>query len=390
MITFATKSHQLMELLEAEIADDRLVAGDAVPSQNELARRHGVSVATVRDAFSALEYRGLIHRVQGKGTFVTEKSARREYSGARRRGFAVGLVMGSVEHPYYAELASVIESAARAAGISLLINMHSHDALDKREALGRLESESLEAIIIGPINDQKEWEFVTQGKLPRHALTFSCMSAVQTHSVTTDRAAGTFAALAYLHRLGHTRIALLTGERKEFTWGRLRGFKRGLKSLHLDPQHCPIVFQNDLSTQVGGHDAARGVLALPANERPTALLMHNDVAAMGALFAARECGLSVPRDVSVVGFDDIAGARYAAVPLTTVDIKIAQTGQLVMEILAELLGEKTAQTTPRQILLQPELVIRESSAAPPDKIKPGQSTPAWRRAAKASRPLIVS
>jgi DNA-binding LacI/PurR family transcriptional regulator len=108
------------------------------------------------------------------------------------------------------------------------------------------------------------------------------------------------------------------------------------------------------------------VLALLPGQVPTALLMHNDMAAFGAIHAARECGWRVPQDISIVGFDDIALARYCTVPLTTVDMHIAQTGRLVIEILADLLceGRSGDAAKLRQIVLPAELIVRDSTAPP--------------------------
>jgi len=110
-------------------------------------------------------------------------------------------------------------------------------------------------------------------------------------------------------------------------------------------------------TRVGGYEAARLLLSLP--EPPTALIGANDLTAIGAMRAARERGLIVGRDLAVAGFDGIEDAEHTQPPLTTLNQPVYELARRLVSMLLSLLdGEPLAE---RHILLQPELIVREST-----------------------------
>ncbi|HWG85240.1 MAG TPA: substrate-binding domain-containing protein, partial [Deinococcales bacterium] len=113
----------------------------------------------------------------------------------------------------------------------------------------------------------------------------------------------------------------------------------------------------------GGYDAARDLLSLPAASRPTALFVGNNEMAIGAMRAVRDLGLSIPRDVSVVSFDDSRWAALIDPALTVVAQPTYELGRTACELLISQLGRKRPQAT-RQVRLGTELIVRSSTAAP--------------------------
>jgi DNA-binding LacI/PurR family transcriptional regulator len=124
----------------------------------------------------------------------------------------------------------------------------------------------------------------------------------------------------------------------------------------LQPEYCVV---GDL-TQQGGFEAMNELLDLPSP--PTAVLGGNDLMALGAISASQKRGLVVGRDVAIVGFDDIFPAEHSHPSLTTVRQPIHDIGRRICRMLIRLINGD--ELTERCILLQPELIVRESCGAP--------------------------
>jgi DNA-binding LacI/PurR family transcriptional regulator len=118
----------------------------------------------------------------------------------------------------------------------------------------------------------------------------------------------------------------------------------------------------DYSTQDDGYEAMKRLLS--QRKRPTAILARNDFTAMGAMYAIRDAGLSVPDDIAIVGFDNVPLSAYTTPPLTTVDQTIIQQGREAARLMLErITGDKTRER--REISLACHLIIRESSGSKP-------------------------
>lgn len=163
----------------------------------------------------------------------------------------------------------------------------------------------------------------------------------------------------HLCRLGHRRIACITSPLElNFTGHRLEGFHAAIQEneLELLSEHQLI---GDL-TQRSGYECAQQLLTGP--HPPTAIVAFNDLMAVGAISAAQELGLTVGKDVSITGFDDLPMAEHTHPPLTTIRQPIYQIGGMVCEMLVKLIRvEPLAQ---EQIVLQPVLVQRQSCGPP--------------------------
>ncbi|GAA2486503.1 LacI family DNA-binding transcriptional regulator [Terrabacter carboxydivorans] len=177
--------------------------------------------------------------------------------------------------------------------------------------------------------------------------------------VRTDDTAGLRLAVEHLRGLGHTRIALLDGGRTAGATERRRGYRSAMRH---SPALTEVVLPGGL-TELEGAAAARAFVELGADERPTAVTAFNDRCAIGFVDVARQAGLRVPGDVSVVGFDDITEAGYPHVALTTVRQDAARLGAAAVRSLADRLdGDPVAAGTPAHTVIAPELVVRSSTA----------------------------
>jgi LacI family transcriptional regulator len=166
-------------------------------------------------------------------------------------------------------------------------------------------------------------------------------------------------ALKHLVELGHQKIAILRGHPdsadSHYRWNAVQEVAQDM-GLQLDPDLVIQIDSTDSSPNLGYPFGKR----LVESKRPfTALFAYNDISAIGAIRAFQEAGLQVPRDVSVVGFDDIPGAAFHYPSLTTVRQPLRRMGELAVEMLVSRIeGEKEY---PREIAVQPEIVVREST-----------------------------
>ncbi|NQX13235.1 LacI family DNA-binding transcriptional regulator [Microbacteriaceae bacterium VKM Ac-2855] len=174
--------------------------------------------------------------------------------------------------------------------------------------------------------------------------------------VANDDAHGAGLAAAHLIGLGHTAVGHLTGAGGAAALRR-RGFEQRMREAGLT---VPVYGDGSATTEEDGYAAARALLA--AHPQTTALFAANDTMALGAFAAIAERGLSVPRDVSVIGYDDspLAHSRYLAI--TTIDGRNAEVGRAVAREMLARLNEPDRE--PTSTLIQPGLVLRSSTAPP--------------------------
>jgi DNA-binding LacI/PurR family transcriptional regulator len=180
-------------------------------------------------------------------------------------------------------------------------------------------------------------------------------------SVTVDNLSGALQAMRHLIALGHRKIAFLS-DFPDYAFNRspvvdrLAGYRRAL-------EEADIPFRSDYYvvsalTKEDARRQARQLLALA--DRPTAVFAYSDTQAIGVLEAARDLGLRVPQDLSVVGYDDIEAAEYAQ--LTTIRQSLFESGVLGVELLLQAIDQPDQE--PQEIPLTTELVVRGTTAVP--------------------------
>jgi LacI family transcriptional regulator len=179
-------------------------------------------------------------------------------------------------------------------------------------------------------------------------------------SVTATNRKGMRDAMRHLLALGHRRIGFITGRMDiACSHDRLQGYRDGLTEVGL-PFDSELIREGDF-TQPIGFQQAQALLQL--GQPPTAIVASNDVMALGVMDAAKNAGLNVGRDISIVGFDDIYMASQTYPALTTVRQPLADMGETALELLVTLLEGRTALNLRRE--LPTELIIRESTGRAP-------------------------
>ena len=180
--------------------------------------------------------------------------------------------------------------------------------------------------------------------------------------VDTDNERGTRDAVDYLVSLGHRRIAMAAWPEESLSGSfRVEGYFEGLRRAGIESTPANLI--RGLNTELAGHEALAAWCALPADERPTAIVAISDLIAIGIMNEAEQRGLVVGRDISVIGFDDAPLSQYLHPALTTLQHPIEQIGEALIAMLDDAI--KGADSPQRHLLLPPRLIIRASCGPAP-------------------------
>jgi len=214
--------------------------------------------------------------------------------------------------------------------------------------------------------------------VPVPVVAISAHSAAQNvTNIVLDHTLAVRQALTHLYELGHRRIAIMRGPRaipdSEFRWEAIQKVAREI-DLKLDPATIIRIDSAGWSMKAGYHPMAPEIGYIPMQallektREFTAVFCFNDIAAIGAIRALKDAGLDVPGDVSVVGFDDIQSAAYSTPSLTTVRQPLLEMGKRGAQVLLERIADREKEY-PSEIVMAPELVVRESTGTAPEKRK---------------------
>jgi LacI family transcriptional regulator len=273
----------------------------------------------------------------------------------------IGLLIPNGVNPYFAELARGIEDYCERNGFCVILCNSDDDSQKQRGYLRVLLEKRVDGLIVSSVGDDTAAAGGLADVRTPMVVVDRELEGIEADLVRIDHELGGYLATRHLLDLGHTRIACITGPRHTSVARlRLRGYERAMQeaAIAIQPHWLP---QSDY-TSPGGYEAA---VALLAASPPTAIFAGNDMIGIGVLRAAAERSIQVPRDLSVVGFDDIQMGRYLYPALTTVGQSIMELGETAAQMLLRRI-DGTATGPVEQRIVAPSLVLRESTAAPPN------------------------
>lgn len=312
---------------------------------NALAGRGNVSEATRKRILQCAQDMGYRPNVLARGL-------------AKGKTSTIGFLLPTIANPFYPEIAEEIERITHVHDYQLLLCNTHHDYALGRQNLERLVSRWVDGIIVmGSSMDLADLVHQFEHGLPIVLCNWQENEpSPGIPQVNVDfRLAGELAA-HHLLALGHQKIAIIVDEPQQTT--RFAGFRAALLSAGI-PLQDEMIQLGD-STIESGHAAARTLLTSP--QRPTAIFATNDWMAIGALEAAREEGIHVPEDLSIIGLDNVIVGAHISPPLTTIDIPKHQLAKEATELLMRQIDGDRDQT--QSILIPPELLVRHSTAVP--------------------------
>jgi DNA-binding LacI/PurR family transcriptional regulator len=277
----------------------------------------------------------------------------------RGRSMTIGVLVPEVSEGYTTLVLAGLEQGLFQAGYFFyLLSHHHHD-----ELIARAEAMMLDRAVDGLV----VIDTLLPGRSSLPTVTVSCPGIQEgaTNIVLNHKHAADLA-IKHLTGLGHRRVAVIKGQSfssdSEPRWLAIREAAKEA-GLPLDDKLVSQI-ETDAPGHEPGYFAAQRLLA--SNIPFTAIFAFNDVSAIGAIRALRDAGLHVPQDVSVVGFDDVQSAAFQNPPLTTVRQPLRTMGMVAAESIVRQIGASPQHPPMKQLIMEPELVIRESTAPPPN------------------------
>lgn len=334
----------------------------ATVTLDDIAERARVSPSTVSRALSHPERvapatRARILAIAAELNYQPNELAR----GLRQRATTIiGLLLADVLNDFHAFIAKGVQDAAYARGYTVMFGNTDEDPVREERFLSELHRHRFAGLIVVPTER-------TRQSLRRFARTpvvevDRASGLEDAHVVLADNVESSREVVRHLADLGHVRIATVAG-RSSVTTGaeRLQGYREGMRLAGL-PVHDGWVVSAERHDEEAGEQAMRRLLTLPVQDRPTAVFAFNNLVTAGVLRAARAAGCVVPRDLSVVGFDDSRWAQLMSPALTVVAQPALEMGYLAAERLFSVMGRPDA---PGSITrLATRLIVRESTAPP--------------------------
>jgi DNA-binding LacI/PurR family transcriptional regulator len=328
----------------------------------DVAKEAGVSIASVSNAING---KGNIGKKKREEIFKVMERLQYQPSVIAsalmgKKTFTLGLLIPDVSNPFFSEIARSVEDLAHHAGYSVIVC--STDNKDERveKYIRLLEQKSVDGIIIGTGVENTEILLQLAEKSVPIIMIAREVSAMSVHSVLTDDFKGGSLAAQHLLKLGHRRMAVLSENFKvSSSVERVKGFKFALFEAGLTIEADDILSCE--STIKDGKRAAAELIR--RGNSPTALFCCNDMLAIGALQAAKEAGVRVPEELSVIGFDNTILSTVTNPMLTTIAQPMEQMVKLAFDLLISSYSDQE-DTIKQRIVMQPELIVRESTSKP--------------------------
>jgi len=335
-------------------------AGERKVNLRELAEHLGLSVATVSLVMNrSPAAKSIPQHTQARVRAAARALNYRPNVMARmlrqQRSFTIGVIVPEISEGYAALVLSGIEDHLLQEGYFYFVVSHRHRADLIEEYPRLLEQRAVEGLILV--------DSTCQPGLPLPIVAVSGhkhVPGVTNISLNHSRAARL--ALDHLASLGHRQIAFIKGQAfSSDTEVRWKAVRAAAQELGLTVEEALTVqLESESPTPQPGYELT---LRLARSARPfSALFAFNDISAMGAIRALREAGRRVPEDVSVIGFDDIQSAAYQNPGLTTIRQPLRQMGMTAAETLVRRITAQKNAEYPRNIMVEPELIVRGSTA----------------------------
>ena len=314
--------------------------------------------------YISAETRGRVEAAIGELGYVPNALGRQLRS---KQTKMLALVVSDITNPFFTTIARGVEDVAGHAGFTVMFCNTDESEAEEIQYVLTLIQRQVDGILLVPANSTgKVFRMLSSHRVPVVVIDRR-VDARNVDTVRCDSETGGYLLGRHLVELGHTRIAVLTGRPSVSTSvDRLAGCRRAVSEAGLTLDERLVVFGEfnyAEFNQADGYRMGRQVLAV--DPPPTAIFAANNFIAFGALRAAREAGLRVPEDISVVAFDDLP-AEWVAEPFLTVVAQPAyEIGRRAAELMLERLGTG-AHADGREVLLPSRLIVRGSSAPPTD------------------------
>jgi LacI family transcriptional regulator len=328
---------------------------------HDIAREAGVSTATISRFFNqpdklSPKTRDRVQSVIAHHHYVADGLA----GGlASRRSRTLGLIIPTIMNSIYAASTQAIQRAAQEAGYTVLVGISEFAPDQEAILIHRLLERRVEGLILtGAERNPDLYEKISRNHIP-FVITWRSTRRTDLPAVSFDNYKAARAAVDHLVALGHRRIGMICGRTdvNDRALDRRRAFEETLAAngLEVDPA---LIFERSFEF-IEGRAAMQAMLA---NKRPpTAVFCANDIQAIGALYECRDAGMDIPRDMSIVGFDDIPISSYMSPQLTTIRVPADEMGSRAARAIISAI-ETGHDVAPCE--LPTDLIVRSTTARP--------------------------
>jgi LacI family transcriptional regulator len=333
-------------------------------TMKDVARLAGVSTSTVSAVINETvtvspERRARVQQAMAALDYQPDAIARSLKTG---RSNAIGLVVPDITNPFYPELIRGAEEAGQAAGYSVLLCDSSEDHRIEERQLSALFARRVDGVILACCANSRAFEMMARRRMP--VIFIDRLPAAATaNTVCTDNVKAGQMAAEHLIQLGHERIGMLAGNLELSPHrDRLEGFRKAMQESHL-PILDEYLITGDVQVD-DGFSAGKRMLELASP--PTAIMASNNKLLLGVLQAIDDKGVTIPDDLSVLGFDDYLWNQHFNPTLTAVAQPTREIGRKSFELLREIIDRSSdeEQASPVRLSLPAELRIRKSTAPP--------------------------
>lgn len=334
---------------------------DTGATMKDVARAAGVSTATVSrtlmnpEKVSVQTWQKVENAVLEVGYYPHNLSRGMKRNESR----TILVIVPDIGDPFFTDIIVGIEEIAAKHGYLVLIGDCRYQHKPEHTFLNLIITKQIDGMVLLGSDVPFDSRHDEQRHFPPMVMANEFALELELPTVNIDNLTAAFNATHYLQSLGHTWIACISGpEELPLCKYRIEGYIQAMRRMGM-PVREEYLVRGDFTHESGAECAAQ-LLALP--EPPTAVFCHNDIMAIGAIWAARKQGLTLPQDLSVVGFDDLPAAQYCSPTLTTIAQPRYEIGRQSFLLLLEQLQGHTVAKGSR--LLDSDLIIRESACAP--------------------------
>lgn len=328
-------------------------------SVKDVAAAAGVSLGTVSNVLNRPEKvspgtRDHVLAVIDRLGFVRNDAARQLRAGLNR---AVGMIVLDVRNPFFTDVAQGVETCLGQHRRPLILGNSAQDAARELSYLDLFEEQRVSGLLITPVGQVLPRLRRLRDRGTAVVVVDRKTGSREFSSVSVDDRRGGRLAAQHLVETGRRRIAFVGGPR---SLSQIKHRLSGAQDVVDEADRVSLQFVETATMDAeAGRQAAEELLALGRRSRPDAIFAANDLIALGVLQGLTLAGARVPDDVAIVGYDDIDFAASAAIPLTSVRQPREELGTEAAQILLEVIADPT--TRVRQVVLEPELVVRRST-----------------------------
>ncbi len=350
---------QIAEDLRRRIDDGEFSSGHRLPSEDKLGERYGVSRMTARHGLIKLISEGVVERVAGKGTFVaSEPASAKEKDAFLSSGVMV--LVPNLRHSFYYGIIRGVESVLTDNGYETILRNAEESHAEEGRCLRRLlEGKCRGLVLVAENYSQQNLQLLreVERQMPVAVVDVKVPGLEESDLVVSDDISGGYMATKHLLELGHRRILHVSGPDDDSSArNRLAGYKKALEEHGVEYQE-ELVRWTSWHRDEGYYEAKK--FFLNNSDGATAVFACNDEVGVGVHHALSELDMSVPEDVSIVGYGNIDLGRYLRVPLTTVEQSAEKMGTTATEkLVGKILGKK--ERAAETVTVPTRLVIRDS------------------------------